>query len=480
MLTRLPSLEEVRRERAERSLRYFIEWGWRWIEPGAPFVPGWHIDAICEYLQAISEGQIRRLIINIPPRHSKSTLVSVAWPAWDWIKNPDRKYLTSSYAMSLAIRDALKSRRLIASPWYQERWADRFRLQGDQNTKSRYENNKGGHRIAVSVGSAVTGEGGDILSMDDPHNAMAAQSDVARQATIDWFREAWSTRQNDPKTAAMLVIMQRLHEKDLSGVLLEQGGWEHLCLPAEADRPVVIHMPISGCEIARKPGDLLWPERFGRQEINELRRTLGAYGASGQLDQRPSPAEGGLLKRTYWRYWTSATLPPKFSLILTSWDLTFKSAENTDYVVGQVWGAAGADRYLLDQVRGRWDFPETLERFQTLVARWPTAAGHLVEDKANGPALISSLRRAIPGIVPVTPGGSKVERVHAVLPTIEAGNVYLPDPSMPGFEWVSDMIEEAAQFPAGAHDDQVDAMTQALIRLARGLGATVTAKPKGW
>jgi hypothetical protein len=287
--------DEIDQELARRRLREFVRQAWPIVEPSTPFVPGWHIDAIIEHLEAVSRGQIRNLLINVPPRHMKSLLVSVFWPAWEWIRWPERRWLYSSYAASLSIRDSVNCRRLIESPWYQRRWGRVFSLTSDQNTKGRFDNNRTGYRLTASVGGAVTGEGGDRIVCDDAHNVQEAESDSIRKSTVDWFDIVMSTRVNDPRTAAKVVVMQRCHQQDLSGHLLEQGGWEHLCLPAEYEGPPCTTV-IGWTDPRTEPGELLWPERFGRPEIDDLKRSLGSYAAAGQLQQRPSPAGGGVFK----------------------------------------------------------------------------------------------------------------------------------------------------------------------------------------
>jgi predicted phage terminase large subunit-like protein len=482
-LLRRPSLlAEIDRELAARRFGEFVRQAWPIVEPSTPFVPGWHIDAIIEHLEAVSKGQIRNLLINVPPRHMKSLLVSVLWPAWEWIRWPERRFLYSSYGAQLSIRDSLKCRRLIDSPWYQERWADRYALTGDQNTKGRFENDRSGYRLSTSVGGAATGEGGDRVVCDDPHNVQEAESDSVRKGTIDWFDVVMSTRVNDPKTAAKVVVMQRCHQQDLSGHLLEQGGWEHLCLPAEYEGSRAVSS-IGFTDPRQEHGELLWPERFGPAEIESLKVTLGSYAAAGQLQQRPSPAGGGIFKRHWFRFWQppGANLPPVLvrypdgtqqsvmaveigtvEEAIQSWDCAFKDLDTSDYVVGQVWGRNGARYLLLDQVRARMDFPETVKAVHRLSAAWNGAVAKLIEDKANGSAVIQTLINQLPGIIPVNPEGGKIARATAVSPLVEAGNVYLPHPMRE--PWVNDFIEECAAFPNGAHDDQVDAMTQALLR----------------
>ena len=456
----MPTLSQVRVEIATRSLAEYIRQAWHVVEPATPYVHGWHVDAICEHLEAVTRGEIRQLLINMPPRHMKSLAVSVFWPTWEWIRYPERRWLFASYALSLSIRDSLKCRRLIQSPWYQASWGHVYQLTEDQNAKIRFENDHLGYRLATSVGGALTGEGGDRLVVDDPHNVREAESQAMRSSTIVWWDEAMSTRLNDQRKGAKVIVMQRVHAHDLAGHVLEQGGWEHLCLPAEYEGER--HTTSIGWRDPRtEAGALLWPERVGEAELARLKASLGSYAYAGQFQQRPSPRSGGMLKRNWWKWYRQA--PATLDELLQSWDMTFKDLKSSDYVVGQVWGRKGADKYLLDQVRGQMDFPTTVQAVKTLSAKWPTARAKLVEDKANGPAVIATLRHELAGLIPVEPQGGKVARAAAVSPDVEAGNVYLPE----GEPWVSDFVEECAAFPTGAHDDQVDAMTQALLRLTQ-------------
>lgn len=410
----------------------------------------------------------------------KSLAVSVFWPTWEWLTNPSLRYVMASYALALSIRDNLKARRLIKSPWYQRRWGHRFQLTGDQNAKIRYETDKTGFRFATSVGGAVTGEGGDRIIVDDPHNVMEAHSDAIREATLEWWDQVMSTRLNDPKTGVQVVIMQRVHERDLAGHILAQGGWHHLCLPAEyeprvqveggleaAPAPAARPQPHDACPIAadprREPGELLWPARYGAAELAELKTRLGSYGAAGQLQQRPSPATGGIFLRHWWRFYTK--LPDLFDEMIQSWDCAFKDLKASDRVAGHVWGRLGADCYLIDRVSTQLSFTQTVDAVVTMTKKWPKAMAKLVEDKANGPAVIDTLKHKIPGLIPIEPEGGKLDRAHAVSPMMEAGNVYLPSPQLA--PWVQEFIEICAAFPFGATDDDVDAMTQALRRLGR-------------
>jgi len=409
LLARPNLAHDIEREFATRRLGEFVRQAWHVVEPSTPFIPNWHIDAMAEHLEAVSRGEIRNLLINVPPRHAKSLLVSVFWPVWEWIRWPERRWLFSSYAVSLSIRDSLKCRRPIESPWFQSHWGDRFRLTGDQNQKSRFENDKTGYRLSMSVGGTATGEGGDRIICDDPHNVQEAESDTVRKSTLDWWDTVMSTRLNDPKTAAKVIVMQRCHQEDLSGHVLRQGGWEHLCLPAEFEG-ARRRTSIGWSDPRTESGELLWPQRFGPEELATLKRSLGSYAAAGQLQQRPSPAEGGSFKRNWWRFYREypryESGRPNFAEIVMSWDMTSKDAVTSGYVVGQVRGRRGSERWFLDQVRARMDFVGTVRAFEALCVKWPSATTKLIEDKASGPAIISALRRKISGIIPVPVKGS--------------------------------------------------------------------------
>lgn len=444
------------------TLAGFIRDAWHVVEPATPYVHGWHLDAISEHLEAITRGDIHNLIINIPPRYMKSLSVCVFWPCWEWTQSPHVRWLFSSYSDRLATRDSLKCRRLIQSPWYQSQWGGAFKLTGDQNEKTRFENDKTGYRLATGVGGAATGEGGDRLVVDDPIKAKDADSDAVRTAANTWWDETMSTRGNDPKTVAKVIVMQRLHEEDLTGHVLARGAehYEHLCLPATYE-PRVYVSGIGWSDPRTEDGALLWPERFDATAVAQLMVNLGSYGAAGQLQQRPTPRGGGMIKRAWWKFYT--VRPDRFDQVVDSWDMTFKDTASSDFVAGQKWGRIGADAYLLDRIHDRMDFPTTLQAVRNLAAMSPIAAAKLVEDKANGAAVIASLRQQVAGLLAIEPDGGKQSRAAAVSPFIEAGNVYLPDPEIA--PWIEAFIAECSAFPLGAYDDDVDAMTQALMRL---------------
>lgn len=474
------------------SLRAFTVGCWPVLEPATRFKPNWHIDAIVEHLEACTAGDIRRLIINVPPRHMKSLNVSVVWPVWTWTRKPHTRFLTASYGDSLATRDALKSRRLIQSRWYQMRFRDDFQLAGDQNQKTRYENDRGGYRIATSVGGSGTGEGGDVIIIDDPHKADEAESATERQAVLDWHDGTISTRFNDPELGVEVVVMQRLHEQDLAGHLLSFGGWTHLCLPAEYEPA---HPFVWPDDPRGEPGDLLWPEHFGPDALADLKVVLGSYRAAGQLQQRPAPAEGGIFKTADWRYFDPANLDrwnidPPPARIVTFWDTALKDKATSDFTVGATWAAAGANRYLLRVTRGRMSLTDTKLAVRAQAAwveeTFPNVPHSiLVENAANGPDVIAQLRNVVPGLLPSTPQGDKVMRAHAVSGQLEAHQLFVPGAALPDGSgpdpartpsWVQEWITEHSSFPNTANDDQVDTTTGALLRI-RSSAVTVVPEP---
>lgn len=475
----LHSLETIETELARRSLSDFVEQAWHIIEPGKVFLDNWHIHAICEHLEAVTRGDIHRLLINVPFRFMKSTLVSVMWPAWVWIDDPSNQWLCGSYAMKLAIRDSLKMRRLVESPWYRAQWGDRFQMTSDQNQKVRFENDHAGYRIAFGMDAGVMGEGGDDVIVDDPHDREGAHSEKERETTLTNYDEAVVTRLNDPQRSSITIIMQRLNEQDLSGHVLAKGGYEHLLIPMHYD-PKRSRVTVIGWSDPRSVvGELAWPERFPEAIVKQIEADIGSYAAAGQLEQRPAPAEGGIFKRVWWQFYD--VLPADLDEQIWSWDLSVKGNIDSDFVAGQAWARKGAKIYLEDdEVYARMDFPETIHAMGAFYFRHPHGA-KLVEDKANGPAAIATLKDKIPGLIAVNPDGDKDARARAVAPYVEAGNVFLPNPynldgtPNPSHGWVLRLIENAANFPngslpVGSHGDDIDALTQGIHRLIHGIG----------
>lgn len=480
---------EDEKQRLSESLREYTAAAWNVLEPGRKFISNWHIDYICEYLEAMTRGDITRLVINIPFRCMKSLLVCVFWPTWTWTRTPQHQFLTLSHAEKLAVRDALKSRRLMRSPWYQERWHESFQFTGDQNEKSRYENDMNGHRIALGIKAGVTGEGGDTIIIDDPHDAEKAQSDVERENVLDSYDHKIVTRLNDQTTGNIILIMQRLHQKDLAGhILLEEAGdWEHLCLPMEYEGPTR-YVSVLGLDDPRTEiGELLEPTRFPRDAIRKLKRSLGTYGASGQLQQRPSPAEGGILKKTWWRKWPAGKPWPRCRYILQSWDTAYskedfdknsRSARTTwgvffDEIVGLAERDFGPESklgepllkgegfgiILLEAWADHAEYPQLRKEGLKSYKEWKPDAV-IIEKKASGQSLIQDMRKAGIPVLSYQPDRDKVARAYSVQAMLEGGLIFVPDR-----KWVSEVIEECGMFPNGEYDDFVDTCTQAWIRL---------------
>jgi predicted phage terminase large subunit-like protein len=409
-----------------------------------------------------------RLIISMPPQEGKSTRVAKDFVTWVHTMNPDCRVVTASYGQTLANRNGLALRRNISDH-------PQLGLSVASDNGAKHEWELAGHHggvLAVGIGAGVTGRPSELLVIDDPiKDRKEADSALIRQNVWDWWTDAASTRL--APGAPVVLILTRWHESDLAGELVAQEDghlWRVLNIPAQAD-----HDPNKGetDPLGREPGEFMLSAR-GRTtaQWEAIKTRVGSRTWNALYQGRPSPAEGGMFKRDHWQQYDvplwlvrddGANILTHYDELLISWDMAFKDTASADYVVGQVWMRRGADAYLLDQVHDRMDFVTTCARFRELAAKWPQATLKLVEDKANGTAVINSLRRIVPGIVPEEPHGSKEARAAAVTPLVEAGNVWLPAPELA--PWVGGLIEEAAAFPTGAHDDQVDAMSQALNRL---------------
>lgn len=491
-------------------LSRFIREAWHVVEPHTPYQHNWHIDAIALHLEAATYQLIRNLIINIQPRHMKSLLVSVFWPIWVWTFMPHTQWLFFSHRQNLSTRDNLKRRRIIESTWYQRNFGDKFQLAHDQKQKSWFENDQAGHMISAGlVGS--TGLGGDYIVGDDILSREHAFSVAHRDRANSVWDETVNTRGNNPSTVVKVIIAQRLHQRDIVGHLTELeavGGdyYDRLIIPTYYE-PDNVYPPTSiGWRDPRtRPGELLWPKRFNSRQLQTLKVSLGAMGSAAQLQQRPAGEGGNIFNPKTWRFWRpkGSSLPPvsvrladgtthlaitedapaAWGLMLQSWDASFNDNSTSAYVVGQVWTKVKANHYLLDQVRDRMTFPATLAAIHALTTRYPLARRKLIEEKANGPAIIQTLRNEIPGIIPVNPRGSKESRAHSVSPFVESGNVYLPHPAIA--PWVFDLIDECANFPASMYNDQVDTLTQALLdfdakKTRRASGTLKQGSAKGW
>lgn len=461
---------------------FFRHFAWPVLEPATEFVDNWHIHALCEHLEAVRNGDIKRLIVNIPYRQLKSRIISQAFPVWEWLQMPHLQYLTASYARELAIRDAVDARRIIESDVFAECWSDKFVMTSDQNVKSRYENDKRGMRTITSTDAAATGFGGNRIIVDDPQNVKEADNELARLASIEWWKGTIATRFNNPKEDAAIVVMQRLNEMDLSGYLLQSqpNRWEHLVFPMrfEPTRPkyvngILAEVPVEDCPTCigyidprhdkpvdpkTKKGELLNPARLDEETVAGMEDDLGEYHTQAQLQQRPSSRGGVIFKRDNWKYYRE--LPAKLDEIILSVDCAFKDTKTSDFVALQVWGRVGASYYLIKRTKERMGFSATQQAVRSHKQAFPRVNAILIEDKANGPAVIETLKKDIPGIVAIEPEGGKVARAFAVQPTQEAGNIYLPDPSVD--PKIETFLTEVSSFPNVPNDDETDAMTQAI------------------
>lgn len=503
----VPKKSEVRAERCRRSLAFFIREFWPVLEPETQYHHNWHIDVICQHLENITRGLktpegIKRLIVNIPPGHMKSLIMSVFWPAWVWIERPGIRMIFASYAQDLAMRDSVRCRDLLLSELYQEYFKPDWTFSEDQNTKGFYENTRRGSRLSLGVGGKATGFRGDIIVVDDPLNAKEKDSEVARHEAIFWWDKVMSSRLNDQKAGVKVVIMQRLHEEDLTGHLLSKGGYEHLCLPSEFDARHPSKTSIWQ-DPRRADGELLFPSLFPSEVLQDARIALGEEDYQAQHGQKPAPADGLIFKTKHIQFWVPRDhahlmgqpvtyknsdgeyfqAPMKLlpwtleelrrgvglSTQCQSWDMTFKNTATSAFVVGQVWGSEGADKFLLDQVRDRWDFPGTIDAVLGLSKLWPKALAKLIEDKANGPAVMSTLKGKLAGLTEVEPYGDKIARSYAVAPAFNAKNVWLPHPAL--YPWVTPFIHRLLTFPNAKFKDEIDALTQGLQYLLHAIAA---------
>lgn len=531
-------LREVIKVECEESLYAFLRHHWRPIT-SAPFTHGWPIEAVAEHLQAVVDGEIKRLIINIPPRCSKSSLCSVAFPAWTWAQpiqsptsGPGVQFLFASHGRDLALRDSVACRRVIESDEYQALWGDYYKLTTDQNTKTRFDNSFGGSRLATSVGSSLTGEGGNIIVVDDPNNAQDANSEAKIIETIEWWDGALSTRLNDPKTGAFVIVQQRLSERDMTGYILEKdiGDWVHLCLPMryewnrhsytsigwddprgcdEEGNPLVVVAEDgarhardfeAALELEKREGTLLWPERFGEREVALLERQMGPWTAAGQLQQRPEPKGGGIIKRDWWQLWELDNLPGA-DYIIAALDTAYTTKQENDMSAITVWGvfSGGDGKAVVNRTAGkdgsslvelsrtyteehpkvillyawqdRLELHDLVQRVQTTMKQFKVDK-LLIENKAAGHSVAQELRRLFNiedfMVQLVDPKSQdKVARLYSIQHLFAEGLIYAPDRA-----WAEMVITQCAAFPKGKHDDLVDTVSMGLRHL-RELGLLV-------
>jgi predicted phage terminase large subunit-like protein len=539
-----PSLTVARAAQSRQSLAEFFRYGWHVLEPETPLEWNWHIPVICDHIQAALEDwmavkrwqkrqeaarearvrfdedepeqRIKDLLFNVPPGTTKSRIVSVFTLPWMWLHWPSWGAIYLSSNPRVALRDALYCRDLLTSDWYRAWFRPAWELRGDKTAVSSYGNTEGGSRLAFGYFAKIVGDRKDALFLDDPNDPEEANSDKRREAVNVRWDSSIGNRVNDLRHSIRCGVQQRVNARDWTGhVLSKNRAWTQVCIPmefeparAKNDPDPAKHeypriSPIGWVDPRTRTGEVLDPRRFTPEVLAGEKERLGSYGSAGQLQQRPAPPEGGIWKRVWWRYWVPAgvqlppvieqladggfvecpivTLPLHWEYSCQSWDMAFGKSETSSMVVGQAWGLHGAGRYLLGQTRGQLDFLETEKAVLAFSRRFPDIETKFIENKANGPAIISSLRTKISGIIAVEPEGDKTARALAEQPTIESGHVYLPHPLLPlarttdakgrDYNWVSLFVDESAAFPNGLFNDVVDTASQALLRIRKWIAA---------
>jgi predicted phage terminase large subunit-like protein len=440
------------------DFRAFLEKVFSTLTPGQRYVSGWPIDAVSWRLERVRRGEIRRLIINMPPRSLKSIAASVAFPAFVLGLDPSRRIICVSYSGDLAKKHSNDFRAVLESPWYPSCFPGttigRFK-----NSETEIELTARGFRLATSVGGTLTGRGGDMIVIDDPLKPDDALSEVKRSAANQWFTNTLLSRLDDKRTGAIVVVMQRVHIDDLTGFLLAQSDeWDVLSLPAIADSEEVIPT-WAGQRYRRKMGEALSPEREPLHVLEALKLQVGSDAFSAQYQQMPAPPGGAMVKRDWIvRY---VELPPASERLFTlqSWDTANKGGPENDWSVCTTWIVARKKRwYLVDVWRGRVDYPALKTKVQTLAERW-NARRVLVEDAGAGTSLVQELRGRVSGIVAVKPDGDKASRMAVASAKFEAGQALLPERA----SWLPDLEAELFVFPGSRHDDQCDSISQALL-----------------
>lgn len=477
----LPTLLDVDAELLRRNFYDFTVRAWHLVEKTTMFVDGWHIRAICDYLQALDEGKIpsRKLIINVPPRHMKSLLVNVFLPAWVWTHSRGDKFLCFSYSSDLTVRDNLKCRDLIGSQWYQDRFGVKINDRND--TKTQFENYSGGYRYCFGTGGSIAGQGGDWLLIDDPLEIGKANSKAEREHVNFVYDNAISQRGNDPKTTKQVLIMQRLHDEDLCGHVIASGDeWEQLVLPAEYEGVKRFHSSIGFEDPRKNEGELLWPERIGRKEIESLKIPLSPIGVAGQFQQRPTPLVGAIFKRDW--FTTRRESMPCVGRYY-SWD-TAASIEDTAAFTCGIVGELTPDYrlFIRDIWRKKIEFPQLQYAIEEQAKKYggmksTVMRDIIIENKSSGIQVIQSMKQIsqfAERVMPYTPKGDKIARAYEAAKWCEKGCVILPPPSEDG-SWMFDFEAELFNFPNSAFKDQVDALSQLCdylsYYLAEGLAA---------
>jgi predicted phage terminase large subunit-like protein len=454
----------IEQEYCRRSLSNFARQAWHVLEPTSDLKWGWALDAICDHLEAVTAGEINRLLMTVPPGSMKSLLTGVLWPAWEWGPKglPQHRFIGTAHAQHLAVRDNMKCRRLIQSEWYQSLWPTE--LTTDQNAKTKFENGRTGFREAMAF-TSMTGSRGDRVILDDPLSADNANSEVELESARITFTETLPTRVNNDKSA-IVVIMQRLNERDTAGVILDMGlPYEHLCIPMryEAGRTPAVST-IGYSDPRRVDGELMFPERFPEAQVAELERTLGSYGAAGQLQQRPAPRGGGMFKREWFEIIPAA---PANCRWVRGWDLAATDSSEAAYTAGVLMGRTPGGEYIIADATRIQGAPAAVERLIVNTAQQDgtQVAGSIPQDPGQaGKSQALYLIRQLAGFTyrasPET--GDKETRAQPLSAQAEVGNVKLVAGA-----WNRDFLDELSTFPVGKFKDQVDAASRAFSELVR-------------
>jgi predicted phage terminase large subunit-like protein len=428
------------------------------LNPQTELAMNWHLEVIAAKLTAVRQGKIRRLIINLPPRHLKSLMASIAFPAWCLGHDPSAQVLCVSYAEALSNKLARDCRSIILSPWYRRIFPTR--LAAHRQAVQEFLTTRQGYRLATSNGGVLTGRGADIILIDDPLKPEEALSDTQRQAANEWFSHTLYSRLNNKRTGAIVVIMQRLHEDDLVGHVLTQEPWEVISFPAIAEEDEVhkIETILRPRTFIRRRGEALHPEREPLDTLDRIRQTIGEYNFAGQYQQSPAPLGGGLVKAEWFKYYGEKDRPESFDRIVQSWDTANKATELSDFSVCTTWGVKGKDLFLLAVFRQRLEYPALKRAVREQLCQFG-ANEVLIEDKASGTQLIQELiADGCHGVTRYQPTCDKIMRLHAQTALIENGFVHIPETA----PWLAVYPHELTVFPKGKHDDQVDSTAQFL------------------
>jgi len=473
-------LRDIDAYQCDQSLMNFTRIAWKQIEPETPFVDGWAVEAICEHLEAVTRGEIKRLLINIPPGCMKSLTSNVFWPAWEW--GPKRsqhlRFVSASYEKGLATRDLVRCRDLLFSEWYQSLWPIEFK--GDQNLKTYYENAQRGWRLAASVGSSLIGYRGDRIVVDDPHDVKSAESELKREESLRWFTEVLPTRLNNQMKSTIVVVMQRLHERDISGLICSKlkADWEHLMLPMEYEPKRKCVIQVTGFEDPREvDGELLWPERFDGDSVEKLKNVFrsqgGTYAEAAQLQQRPAPRGGGMFKR---KDFEIVEAPPPGGRTVRGWDLAASTGRDAAYTVGAKVTLYQGKLYIVDIVREKLS-PSGVEKLVLSCANQDGRATwiSIPQDPGQaGKAQKARLAQVLHGyrVHFSLESGAKEDRATPLAAQVEAGNV-----SIVRAPWNDALLNEAEMFPTGEFLDQIDALSRAYAKLLMDRGRNISLQP---